>query len=233
MHPDVAAARAREANHPRLPVPVEDLAEVEALQVWQRERLYCEQPVCKTQSDVERPAARGLRHKCHSPLAVGKPPRLAGEPVDVLRDHVHGRHARQSTVPAVRALVQRVASASVTVDGERIAAIGNGLLVLLGVHEADGEEQADRIAAKLDSLRVFEDGDGKLNLSVRDAGGELLVVSNFTLYGDAGKGNRPSFMEAARPEIAEPLVERVRSALGPKEAASEREWRSNWSTTAP
>jgi D-tyrosyl-tRNA(Tyr) deacylase len=102
----------------------------------------------------------------------------------------------------------------VSVDGEVVASIGRGLLVLLGVRAGDGEEQADKIAAKLAALRVFEDADGKMNLSVRDVGGELLVVSNFTVYGDARKGNRPSFVDAARPEEAEPLVERVRAALG-------------------
>jgi D-tyrosyl-tRNA(Tyr) deacylase len=114
----------------------------------------------------------------------------------------------------MRAVVQRVSSASVAVDGETVATIGRGLAVLLGVREGDGDAEADKIAAKLDALRVFEDGDGKMNLSVRDVGGELLVVSNFTLYGDARKGNRPSFVQAARPEDAEPLVERVRAALG-------------------
>jgi len=114
----------------------------------------------------------------------------------------------------MRAVVQRVSSASVTVDGDPVASIGRGLLVLLGVRAGDGEPEADRVAAKLDSLRVFEDDAGKMNLSVRDVGGELLVVSNFTLYGDARKGNRPSFVDAARPEEAEPLVERVRAALG-------------------
>ncbi len=114
----------------------------------------------------------------------------------------------------MRAVVQRVSSASVTVEGETVASIGSGLLVLLGVRAGDGEAEADRIAAKLDALRIFEDGDGKLNLSVRDVGGELLVVSNFTLYGDTRKGNRPGFVDAARPEQAEPLVERVRTALG-------------------
>jgi D-tyrosyl-tRNA(Tyr) deacylase len=113
----------------------------------------------------------------------------------------------------MRAVVQRVSSASVTVAGERVASIGHGLLVLLGVREGDGEAEADRLAAKLEALRVFEDEDGKMNLSIRDAGGELLVVSNFTLYGDTRKGNRPSFVDAARPEDAEPLVERVREAL--------------------
>jgi D-tyrosyl-tRNA(Tyr) deacylase len=114
----------------------------------------------------------------------------------------------------VRALVQRVSRASVEVDGDELARIGPGLLVLLGVRAGDTPEQADRIAAKLERLRVFEDAEGKLNLSVRDVGGELLCVSQFTLYGDARKGNRPSFVDAAPPELAEPLYERVRSALG-------------------
>ena len=113
----------------------------------------------------------------------------------------------------MRAVVQRVSSASVAVEGECIGRIGRGLLVLLGVGAGDGEAEADRIASKLAALRVFEDGAGKMNLSVRDVGGELLVVSNFTLYGDARKGNRPAFVDAATPEVAEPLVERVRSAL--------------------
>jgi D-aminoacyl-tRNA deacylase len=114
----------------------------------------------------------------------------------------------------VRALVQRVSRAAVEVDGEEVASIGPGLLVLLGVRIGDTAEQADRLAGKLERLRVFEDAAGKLNLSVRDVGGELLCVSQFTLYGDARKGNRPSFVDAAPPELAEPLYERVRSALG-------------------
>jgi D-tyrosyl-tRNA(Tyr) deacylase len=114
----------------------------------------------------------------------------------------------------VRALVQRVSRAAVEVDGEEVARIGRGLLVLVGVRTDDTAEQADRLAGKLERLRVFEDADGKLNLSVRDVGGELLCVSQFTLYGDARKGNRPSFVDAAPPELAEPLYERVRSALG-------------------
>ena len=114
----------------------------------------------------------------------------------------------------MRAIVQRVSSASVAVDGETVASIGRGLLVLLGVRDGDGEAQADKVAAKLEALRVFEDDDGKMNLSVREVGGEVLVVSNFTVYGDTRKGNRPSFVEAARPEVAEPLVERVRATLG-------------------
>jgi D-tyrosyl-tRNA(Tyr) deacylase len=114
----------------------------------------------------------------------------------------------------VRALVQRVSRAAVEVDGDEVASIGLGLLVLLGVRTGDTAEQADRLAGKLERLRVFEDAEGKLNLSVRDVGGELLCVSQFTLYGDARKGNRPSFVDAAPPELAEPLYERVRSALG-------------------
>jgi D-tyrosyl-tRNA(Tyr) deacylase len=114
----------------------------------------------------------------------------------------------------VRALVQRVSEASVSVEGERVARIGPGLLVLLGVRSGDTEAQADRLAAKLLALRIFEDAAGRMNLSVGDAGGELLCVSQFTLYGDTRKGNRPSFVDAAPPDEAEPLYERVRDALG-------------------
>jgi D-tyrosyl-tRNA(Tyr) deacylase len=114
----------------------------------------------------------------------------------------------------MRALVQRVREASVTVDGERLSAIGPGLLVLLGVRRGDGDAEADRIVRKLLALRIFEDEDGRMNRSVADAGGELLCVSQFTLYGDARKGNRPSFVDAAPPEEAEPLYERVRAGLG-------------------
>ena len=113
----------------------------------------------------------------------------------------------------MRALVQRVSEASVTVDGTEISRIGPGLLVLLGVRRGDTEAEADRIAAKLLALRIFEDADGKMNLSVGDAGGEILCVSQFTLYGDTRKGNRPSFIDAAPPEEAEPLYERVRESL--------------------
>jgi D-aminoacyl-tRNA deacylase len=114
----------------------------------------------------------------------------------------------------VRALVQRVSEAAVTVDGEQVARIGRGLVVLLGVRSGDGAEQADRMAGKLERLRVFEDDEGRMNRSVREVEGELLVVSQFTLYGDARKGNRPSFVEAAPPGEAEPLYERVRESLG-------------------
>ena len=115
---------------------------------------------------------------------------------------------------AVRALVQRVSEAAVEVDGAEVARIGLGLLILLGVRVGDGPEQADRIAGKVERLRVFEDADGRMNLSVRDVEGELLCVSQFTLYGDARKGNRPSFVDAAPPELAQPLYEHVRAALG-------------------
>jgi D-tyrosyl-tRNA(Tyr) deacylase len=114
----------------------------------------------------------------------------------------------------VRALVQRVSEASVTLDAREVARIGPGLLVLLGVRRGDSGAEADRLAAKLLALRVFEDAEGKMNLSVGDAGGELLCVSQFTLYGDARKGNRPSFVDAAPPEEAEPLYEQVLAATG-------------------
>jgi D-aminoacyl-tRNA deacylase len=114
----------------------------------------------------------------------------------------------------VRALVQRVSEAAVSVDGRELSRIGPGMLVLLGVRRGDGSEQADRLARKLLALRIFNDADGKLNLDVGQAGGEILCISQFTLYGDARKGNRPSFIEAASPEDAEVLYERVRTALG-------------------
>jgi D-tyrosyl-tRNA(Tyr) deacylase len=113
----------------------------------------------------------------------------------------------------VRALVQRVSRASVTVDGERVSEIGPGLLVLLGIRKGDTEDQADKLARKLLALRIFEDADGRMNRSVTDIQGQILCVSQFTLYGDARKGNRPSFVDAAPPEEAEPLYERVKAAL--------------------
>ncbi|HEV7752586.1 MAG TPA: D-aminoacyl-tRNA deacylase [Baekduia sp.] len=113
----------------------------------------------------------------------------------------------------MRALVQRVRRASVTVDDETISAIGPGLLVLLGVTHGDDEAAADKLADKVRALRIFEDAEGKMNESLGD-GREVLVVSQFTLYGDARKGNRPSFVNAARPEVAEPLYERFRARLG-------------------
>jgi D-aminoacyl-tRNA deacylase len=113
----------------------------------------------------------------------------------------------------MRALVQRVTGASVSVDGELVSEIGRGMLVLLGIRTTDTQEHADRLARKLKALRIFEDDEGRMNLNVDAVLGEILCVSQFTLYGDARKGNRPSFVDAAPPEHAEPLYERVRNAL--------------------
>jgi D-tyrosyl-tRNA(Tyr) deacylase len=113
----------------------------------------------------------------------------------------------------MRAVVQRVTHASVTVAGEVVGAIGPGLVVLLGVATDDTAEEADRLAGKVARLRILESADGKLDLSVLDTGGEILVVSQFTLLADASKGNRPGFSDAARPEVAKPLVERFCAAL--------------------
>ncbi|GAC1318940.1 MAG: D-aminoacyl-tRNA deacylase [Thermoleophilaceae bacterium] len=114
----------------------------------------------------------------------------------------------------MRALVQRVLRASVSVGEERVARIGPGLLVLLGVHAEDQGTEADRMARKLLALRVFEDADGRMNRSVEDVGGEILCVSQFTLYADTLRGHRPSFAKAASPQVAEPLFERVCDGLG-------------------
>jgi D-aminoacyl-tRNA deacylase len=107
----------------------------------------------------------------------------------------------------MRALVQRVSRASVDVDGERVSAIGPGLLVLLGITHEDTERDADKLADKVRALRVFPDADGVMNLPLGDDR-EVLCVSQFTLYGDTRKGNRPAYVAAARPEHAEPLYER-------------------------
>ena len=112
----------------------------------------------------------------------------------------------------MRALVQRVSRASVSVGGERVAAIGPGLLVLLGVTHEDGPVQADRLADKVRALRVFPDAEGRMNEPLGDR--EALCVSQFTLYGDARRGNRPSYVAAAPPEHAEPLYERFCDRLG-------------------
>jgi len=113
----------------------------------------------------------------------------------------------------MRALVQRVKSGKVSVDGKAVAEIGRGLVILLGVGQGDGEGQAGFLAEKIASLRIFEDPAGKSNLSLLDVGGAALVVSQFTLYADTAKGRRPSFTDAAPPEVAAPLVEKFAALL--------------------
>ncbi len=107
----------------------------------------------------------------------------------------------------MRALIQRVTHSRVTVEGRTIAETGPGLVILLGVGPLDGELQADYLVEKIIKLRIFEDEDGKINRSLLDVGGEAIVVSQFTLYADTRKGRRPSFTDAAAPEIARPLID--------------------------
>ncbi len=113
----------------------------------------------------------------------------------------------------MRAVIQRVTSASVKVDGELVSEIGTGLLIFLGVAHQDTETELQYIANKVANLRIFEDADGKMNLSLIDTGGSALVVSQFTLYGDCRKGRRPSFIDAARPDVANDLYEQFISVL--------------------
>ncbi len=125
----------------------------------------------------------------------------------------------------MRALIQRVSEASVSIDGELVGAVGKGMVVLFGVKDGDSEAELDYVAGKCVNLRIFPDAAGKMNLSLLDVGGEALVISQFTLYGDCRKGRRPGFDLAARPELAEPLyeafVERFK-ALGVKKVATGR-----------
>jgi D-tyrosyl-tRNA(Tyr) deacylase len=118
----------------------------------------------------------------------------------------------------MKALIQRVSEASVDIQGERVAEIKQGLLVLLGITHTDTVADVEKLGAKIPALRIFEDEKGLMNKSVMDIGGSLIVVSQFTLYADTRKGNRPSFIEAARPEQAEPLyeklVEKMRAIMG-------------------
>ncbi len=113
----------------------------------------------------------------------------------------------------MRVLLQRVSSGKVSVDDQTIAQIGHGLVILLGIGHEDGEEQAVYLAGKIATLRIFEDAQGKTNLSILDVRGEAIVVSQFTLYADTRKGRRPSFINAGDPEMAEPLVERFAELL--------------------
>ncbi|WP_421773252.1 D-aminoacyl-tRNA deacylase [Gracilimonas sp.] len=109
----------------------------------------------------------------------------------------------------MKAVIQRVKSSSVMVDNEITGAIDQGILVLVGIHEDDTEEQLEWICNKISKLRIFEDEEGKMNRSVQDVGGRILLVSQFTLYANSDKGTRPSFIEAARPEKAEPMYEEM------------------------
>lgn len=117
----------------------------------------------------------------------------------------------------MRAVVQRVQRASVTVDDSEVGAIGNGLAVLVGIGEDDTEKDVKYLSRKIAGLRIFEDAEGKMNLSVLDTGGGLLLISQFTLYGDCRKGRRPSFTSAASPERAEQLYEKLADALRGRE----------------
>jgi D-tyrosyl-tRNA(Tyr) deacylase len=126
----------------------------------------------------------------------------------------------------MKALVQRVAEASVTIDGEVVAEIGRGYLVLFGVTHGDTEAMADKLASRVVKLRIFEDENGKTNRSIEDVAGSVIVVSQFTLYADTDHGNRPGFSAAARPDLAVPLYERfvadLKAALGPERVGTGR-----------
>ncbi|WP_028561814.1 D-aminoacyl-tRNA deacylase [Paenibacillus pinihumi] len=113
----------------------------------------------------------------------------------------------------MRIVVQRSKAASVTVDGEIVGRIDKGLVLLVGITHEDTDADARWLADKIAGLRIFEDGQGKMNLSIADIGGQILSVSQFTLYGDCRKGRRPNFMNAARPELAEPLYETFNGML--------------------
>jgi D-aminoacyl-tRNA deacylase len=118
----------------------------------------------------------------------------------------------------MKALIQRVSEASVEVDGQRVAQIGRGMLILLGITHSDGSAEVERLARKIPALRIFEDAGGSMNRSLLDTGGSVIVVSQFTLYASTKKGNRPGFSDAAPPAQAEPLyeelVDKLRAALG-------------------
>ena len=138
--------------------------------------------------------------------------RAVGYPVPVnsrRSGNMHIGHVSYTRWKRMKFVIQRVARASVTVDGETAGAISKGLLVLIGVGQDDKKEDADRLVKKMINLRIFEDGQGKTNLALKDVGGELLLVSQFTLYADCRKGNRPSFINAGKPEMAEEMYEYI------------------------
>lgn len=116
----------------------------------------------------------------------------------------------------MRFVIQRVREASVSVDGKVIGQIGHGLLVFVGVSDSDNRQIADKMTDKMTKLRIFDDADGKTNLSISDVGGEFLVISQFTLYADCRKGNRPSFTLAGKPDMAEELYEYIMEAIQEK-----------------
>jgi D-tyrosyl-tRNA(Tyr) deacylase len=113
----------------------------------------------------------------------------------------------------MRAVIQRVQKGQVTVEDKIVGAIGPGLVILLGAGHGDGQAESDRLAAKISNLRIFADAEGKTNLSILDVGGEALVISQFTLYADCRKGRRPSFVHAALPDVAAPLVDHFAEQL--------------------
>ncbi|MDC6384249.1 D-tyrosyl-tRNA(Tyr) deacylase [Flagellimonas taeanensis] len=120
----------------------------------------------------------------------------------------------------MRAVIQRVSRASVTVEGQVVSAIGQGLLVLLGIEDADGKEDSDWLSQKITNLRIFNDADGVMNRSVLDVGGDIIVVSQFTLHAQTKKGNRPSYTKASKPDVAIPIyeafVQRMEQDMGKK-----------------
>ena len=115
---------------------------------------------------------------------------------------------------SVKFVIQRVKNASLTIDGKEYGAIGLGLMVLCGISDSDNEAIADKMVKKLCNLRIFEDEQGKTNLSLADVDGELIIISQFTLYADCRKGNRPSFIKAGKPEMASPLYEYILTEAG-------------------
>ncbi|MFK4566634.1 D-aminoacyl-tRNA deacylase [Enterococcus sp. UD-01] len=117
----------------------------------------------------------------------------------------------------MKAVIQRVSQAQVSIDGETVGSIAQGFMILLGIHEADTTEDVAYLVRKISKLRVFEDNDGKMNVSIQEVKGSILSISQFTLYAETKKGNRPSFIEAARPEKAIPLYELFNEQLAQQE----------------